>query len=183
MKRRRQPPAPDPGEIELFREAVGPVRPLKVERVLPDRPRPTPRPLMTERQEREVMEQIMDFGPDDLELESGEELLFRRPGLQHAVIRKLRRGQYRIEAELDLHGQTVEQARGALAAFLQHCRRHGFGCVRIIHGKGKSSPGRRPVLKAKVGKWLRQRNEVLGYCSARAVEGGTGALLVLLRRR
>jgi len=117
-----------------------------------------------------------------LKFETGEELLHVRPGLQQTVIRKLRRGQYAIEAELDLHGATVTQAREAVDEFLGAARERGKRCVRIIHGKGHSSVGKMPVLKGKVNSWLRQKDEVLAFCSARPNDGGTGAVYVLLKR-
>jgi DNA-nicking Smr family endonuclease len=119
---------------------------------------------------------------DAAELETGEELLYCRTGLQHSVLRKLRRGHYSVGAELDLHGMRVEEARQALGAFLQHALAGDTRVVRIIHGKGNGSLNKQPVLKGKVNHWLRQRNDVLAFCSARPVDGGTGAIYVLLRR-
>jgi DNA-nicking Smr family endonuclease len=86
-----------------------------------------------------------------------------------------------VAAELDLHGMTSELARSALREFMAECRRRDHRCVRIIHGKGRGSSNRGPVLKGKVNRWLRQRDDVLAFCSARPVDGGTGALYVLLR--
>jgi DNA-nicking Smr family endonuclease len=119
---------------------------------------------------------------DPAELETGEELLYCRPGLQHNVLRKLRRGHYAVEAELDLHGLRVAEARQALTTFLQNALSLQIKTVRIIHGKGNGSFNKQPVLKGKVNNWLRQRIEVLAFCSARPVDGGTGAIYVLLRR-
>ena len=117
------------------------------------------------------------------ELEYNAELLFSRSGLQHNVLRKLRRGQYNITAELDLHGLRVEEARQALSQFLYHCHLQKKQCVHIIHGKGYGSHRNKPVLKSKVNHWLRQRDEVLAFCSARPVDGGTGAIYLLLKRK
>jgi len=114
-------------------------------------------------------------------LETCDELLFSRSGLQHKVLRKLRRGQYAIGAELDLHGCTVVEARNLLVAFLNSCRHEQIRCVRIIHGKGNRSLQRQPILKGKVNYWLQQRDEVLAFCSARPVDGGAGAIYVLLK--
>ena len=99
------------------------------------------------------------------------------------MLRKLRRGQFQIGPALDLHGMTVATAREALTRFLHAARREGRSCVRIIHGKGNGSRHRGPVLKLKINHWLRQRDEVLAFCSARPVDGGTGAIYVLLRRQ
>jgi DNA-nicking Smr family endonuclease len=116
-------------------------------------------------------------------METGEEIYYCREGLQQTVLRKLKRGQFRVSAFLDLHGMTVTIARQALAHFLQIARRDNITCVRIIHGKGNRSRHKGPILKHKVNHWLRQRDEVLAFCSARPVDGGTGAVYVLLRRR
>jgi len=180
MSRKRQYPSEE--EIALFRSSVGPVRPHVDKRADTGRRPPRAIPTQRLRQEREVIQELLSGDFDHSEVETGEELLFRRPGIQAGLLRRMRRGQISIEAELDLHGMIVPEARQALAGFLQHCLDRGIRCVRIIHGKGLSSPGKRPVLKGKVNHWLRQREEVLAFASARAVEGGTGAVLVLLRR-
>jgi len=128
-----------------------------------------------------VVQEMFSDGLDPADLETGDELLFVRGGLQHNVLRKLRRGQYSIGAELDLHGFTAADARQALALFLHACRERRVRCVRIIHGKGNGSLHRLPVLKGKVNHWLQQRDEVLAFCSARPMDGGTGAVYVLLK--
>jgi DNA-nicking Smr family endonuclease len=109
--------------------------------------------------------------------------MYGRPGLQRRILRRLRRGHYSLAAELDLHGMTVPVARVALQAFLQECRRRDLRCVRIIHGKGRRSSNEGPVLKVKVDRWLRQREDVLAFCSAQPADGGTGAIYVLLRHQ
>jgi DNA-nicking Smr family endonuclease len=167
----------------LFREAVGDVAPLKQDRIVPRRRRPAPIPEQSLRDAREVMDALLCGRHDHAEIETGEELLFARRGLRPSVLRKLRRGQYAIEAELDLHGQRVPQAHETLRAFLHSARLEGKRCVRIIHGKGLGSDAKLPILKVKVSTWLRRKNEVLAFCSARPNDGGTGALYVLLRRR
>jgi DNA-nicking Smr family endonuclease len=112
------------------------------------------------------------------EIES--EQTFRRAGLGADIVSKLRRGHWAVQAELDLHWHTTDEARAALALFLVEARSHRWRCVRVIHGKGLSSPNREPVLKGKVRRWLTQRNEVLAYCEAPRHGGGSGAVLVLL---
>jgi len=169
-------------ESDLFRKAVGNIRPVKQDKIPPHRPRRKPVPEQTRRDQREVISSLLSDEYDSAEIETGEELLHIRPGLQQTVIRKLRRGQYAIEAELDLHGATVMQAREAVNEFLGDARERGKRCVRIIHGKGNSSAGKMPVLKGKVNSWLRQKDEVLAFCSARPNDGGTGAVYVLLKR-
>jgi len=107
--------------------------------------------------------------------------VFLRPGLPRDILRKLRRTHWVIQDVLDLHGLTGDEAAEATAEFLAECKKRGLRCVRIVHGKGNGSPGREPVLKAKVRSWLVQRAEVLAFAQARASEGGHGALVVLLR--
>jgi DNA-nicking Smr family endonuclease len=170
-------------DSKLFREAMRGVRRHEHDRhhYRPSH-KPRPIPYQTLRDEREVLDDMFSdaFRPGDVE--TGEELLFARTGLQHRVMRQLRRGQYRIEAELDLHGMTVNEARIALTDFLKHCRRSSVRCIRIVHGKGHGSRQKLPVLKNKVNGWLRQRDEVLAFSSALPVDGGTGAVYVLLKR-
>lgn len=177
----RKPPISD-AERELFRETLDGVLPLK-----PDaaqgrrhRPPPPPRPRSTEADEAAVIGELLDHDPEDFE--TGDELVYRQPGVQHAVMRRLRRGHYRCQAELDLHGLFAGVARREVAAFLAEARAAGHHCVRIVHGKGLRSGNRGPVLKARLAGWLRQRHEVLAFCSARPADGGTGAVYVLLRR-
>lgn len=165
-----------------FKDAVKGVRPLKQDKISPKPQRPKPIPQQTLRDQRAVMDNLLSDDYDEAEIETGEELLFMRPGLQHTVFRKFRRGHFVIEAELDLHGRIVVEARAMVSEFLREARLQGRRCVRIIHGKGLSSAGKLPVLKGKVNAWLRQREEVLAFCSARHYDGGTGAVYVLLKR-
>lgn len=174
---------PPDDENALFRQAVGEVRPVGNGRVAAAAPRPKPLPQQTRADEVRVVADLLSDPIDPVEIQPGDMLSHARPGVQHAVLRKLRRGQYRIEAELDLHGHTAEEARHELVAFLDRSTRAGLRCVRIIHGKGLRSANTGPVLKTRVAHWLGQRAEVLAYCSARPVDGGTGALYVLLRGR
>ena len=116
-----------------------------------------------------------DIGPGDV-------LSFARAGVQRRTIERLRRGRYEIEADLDLHGRIVADAVAALSRFIEDADHRGIRCVRIVHGKGFGSPSGRPIMKAHVDRWLRNRPEVLAFCSALPPDGGTGALYVLLRR-
>lgn len=113
-------------------------------------------------------------------MEAGDELVYLRQGLSSELLKKLRRGHWVAQDELDLHGLNQLQARAALAEFLAECRRRHLRCVCIIHGKGLRSPNREPVLKGKVHQWLARRQEILAYCQAPQNLGGSGALLVLL---
>lgn len=174
---------PDKEELELFRQAVQDVRRLEAEpRQRPSRPKPSPRPRQRELDEAAVLDELLSDPLHPEELETGEELLFVRSGLQHKLVKKLRRGELAIEAELDLHGLFRVEAREAVVRFLNECRQNRVRCVRIIHGKGHGSEQKRPVLKQYVNHWLQQRDEVLAFCSARPVDGGTGAIYVLLKR-
>ncbi len=176
-------PRPQPDGALLFRRAVADVVPLPPS----DRAelkRPRPRPLARQRQadERQVLiDALADPWDWEAAVATGEELYFVRPGVPAAAMRKLRRGGWVIQAELDLHGHTGDEARVALAAFLNRCLRTDRRCVRIIHGKGHGSKNRLPVLKNKVRHWLTQREDVLAFCQARTVDGGAGAVIVLLK--
>jgi len=166
---------------DLFRKAAHGTRPLEQDRHGPPRKCRKPVPKSRQRDDREVVASLLsdDFQPD---LETGEELLFVRGGLQQRVLRKFRRGQFAIEAELDLHGLIVPEAREALSRFLRDCTLGGKRCVRVIHGKGLGAAGKLPVLKIKVNGWLRQKDCVLAFSSARPQDGGTGAVYVLLKK-
>jgi len=166
-----------------FREALSGVEPLKQDRVVPPRKRPAPVPEQSRRDAREVMESLLSSDHDYAEIETGEELLFIRPGVRPNVARKLRRGQYAMEGELDLHGLRVAEAHALLKEFVAECRSKGKRCVRIIHGKGLGSYAKIPILKGKVNLWLRRHGDVLAFCSARPDDGGTGAVYVLLKRQ
>ncbi|MGH8642139.1 MAG: Smr/MutS family protein, partial [Burkholderiales bacterium] len=113
----------------------------------------------------------------------GEELCYLRNGVGEQTLRRLRRGHWVIQDELDLHGLTVEQVRPLLGEFLNQCARRGLRCVRIIHGKGLRSRNREPVLKRRVAVWLIQREDILAFCQARNADGGSGAVVVLLQGR
>jgi DNA-nicking Smr family endonuclease len=170
-------------ERNLFAVSVGPVLPLrKAAAEPPARARPAPVPRQRLKDEARVLEESLsdDFDAAWL-LETDAELSFRRRGVGHDVLRKLRRGVWVTQAQLDLHGLRRDEAREQLQAFLRDAARSGWRCVRIVHGKGKGSPGRESVLKAKVKGWLVQRHDVLAFVQARAADGGHGALLVLLR--
>ncbi|WP_028007675.1 Smr/MutS family protein [Solimonas flava] len=176
--------APDASsdDAALFRLAMQGVRlqpPSPRVSARADAPAPVPQPRQRQADELEALRSLLDAEPD--EIESGDTLLYRAPGVQDAVMRRLRRGHYRIEAELDLHGLNRDRAKLAVAQFLARCHHRDQRCVRIIHGKGNGSPNSGPVIKALLGSWLRRRKDVLAYCSARAVDGGTGAVYVLVR--
>ena len=170
----------DRQDAMLFRRAAGKVRRIESDRVTHERDRPFPLP-HNRRVEAETP--AVDMMPDSPFGDSTQgALFFARPGVQRNVIRKLKRGQIHIEDQLDLHGMTVSTAADALAAFLGECTKRQRRCVRIVHGKGLGSSGRRPVIKESVNRWLRLRNEILAFCSTQPGDGGTGAIYVLLKR-
>jgi DNA-nicking Smr family endonuclease len=127
-----------------------------------------------------VLSDSLRLDPADLDVESGEELRYRREGVPESSLRRLRQGLYAVRDEIDLHGMTQDEARVALAGFLAEAMLHGNRCVRVIHGKGRGSGQRGPVLKSAVNRWLRRHGNVRAFCSARRNDGGTGALYVLL---
>ena len=180
--RQREQAARERRERDLFALSVGPVAPLRrgVARVVA-RSQPHPVPRQRERDEAAVMREAIsdEFDVESL-LETDESLSYRRAGIAPDVVRKLRRGVWAIQAQLDLHGLRRDAARERLADFLRAAGEERLRCVRVIHGKGNGSPGREPVLKAKVKSWLAQHAQVLAYTQARAVDGGAGALVVLL---
>jgi DNA-nicking Smr family endonuclease len=173
----------DPQDRDLFRRTVGPITPLRCDRVDPVPRHPAPYPRFTLADAPPALNDMLSDYFEPADLDTGEELCYRREGVQQTVLRKLRRGQFQVGPVLDLHGMTVVTAREALTMFLHSARHEGRTCVRIIHGKGHGSRYRGPVLKPKINHWLRQCDEVLAFCSARPVDGGTGALYVLLRRQ
>lgn len=150
-------------------------------RAAPVRDPPSSRAMQHEADERAVLDELLAHDPEHW-VESGEDLAYRAPGLQDSAFRRLRRGTYRIESELDLHGMNSEQARVALQRFLADSLQQGRRCVRVIHGKGLRSSNQGPVLKSRVDRWLRRMKTVLAFCSARPQDGGSGAVYVLLRQ-
>lgn len=176
-------PKPQPDGALLFRRAVADAVPLPPSgRAELKRPRPKPLARQRQADEQQVLvDALADPWDWEAAVSTGEELFFVRPGVPTAAMRKLRRGGWVIQAELDLHGHTGDEARVALAEFLNRCLRTDRRCVRIIHGKGHGSKNRLPVLKNKVRHWLTQREDVLAFCQARAVDGGAGAVVVLLK--
>ncbi len=145
--------------------------------------KPLPHPRQQQLDDLAVMAELMQEPMFPEDFESGDTLSYRGEGIQDSVWKKLCRGQFRLQAECDLHGLNRDDARLEMVQFLAHCGDHDHRCVRIIHGKGNGSPNTGPVLKRALDGWLRKRKEVLAFCSARAHDGGTGAVYVLLRRR
>jgi DNA-nicking Smr family endonuclease len=181
--RQREAALRDKRERELFATTVGPVQ------ALPDKGRahtapepPEAEPKQRQRDERAALRETIsdEFSVESL-LETDEALFYRRPDIGLDVVRKLRRGGWTIQAQIDLHGLRRDEARERLAEFVRDAVAQQLRCVRVVHGKGLGSPGREPVLKGRVHSWLVQKQEVLAFVQARPAEGGNGALVVLLR--
>ena len=168
-------------EQQLFALTVGPVVAMRHVAAPARKPRP---PVAARQRERDEAAVMLEAISDEFDVESllatDDALSYRREGIGPEVVRKLRRGVWAIQAQLDLHGLRREEARERLNRFVHDAKRAGLRCVRVIHGKGNGSPGREPVLKRKVQTWLVQKKEVIAFAQARASDGGNGALLVLL---
>lgn len=154
-------------------------------------PRPAAVPLQTLRDRQNVLAESMGIHADDDDaisdeweaavlLSGDEQLRFAREHIPDDVLRKLHRGHWRVQAQLDLHNMQSDAAREAVSAFIRHSHRQGARCVRVIHGKGHGSEGGVPVLKQKVPRWLMQKKQVLAFVQAREADGGAGAVMVLL---
>ena len=169
-------------EKDLFIRAAGAVQPLPDKRrVVLRKERPLPTVMQHQQDEKAVLiEAISDEFDVGTLLDVDELLSFRRPGIGTDVTRKLRRGDWSIQRQLDLHGLRRDEARERLSFFIREAHKHGIRCVRVVHGKGLGSPGKAPILKSRVHSWLVQKNEVLAFVQAKPAEGGAGALVVLL---
>lgn len=176
------PPSLSDDESSLFRTSIGDTRPLpdNGKTVFPPHgPWPVPRQNRADTKPLPA-DALSDHIPQEL-AGNEEEFFFQRPGVAPLTMKRLRRGYWAIQAELDLHGMTSDEARACLIGFLDECKQLGLRCVRVIHGKGLSSRNREPVLKLKAASWLMQRDEVLAFCQARPMDGGSGAVIVLLK--
>ncbi|MBL1259379.1 MAG: Smr/MutS family protein [Thiotrichaceae bacterium] len=175
----------DENDLDLFRQSVADARPLKPQNsVQHSAARAEPALKRKQSQQDEGLSAantLSDEYPVE-EVGTADELLFSRPGLQHRVVKNLRRGQFNCSAVLDLHGMVVNEARQALVEFIRESRAHNARYVRIVHGKGHGSSSRLPMLKNRVNNWLRQIDGVLAFCSAQPRDGGTGAIYLLLKR-
>jgi DNA-nicking Smr family endonuclease len=172
---------PEPPE-NIFLAAVKNARPLNVD--VPFNEKTYPKPIAKQfiRDEKQALRDSLsdDFYPAH-ELESGEELLYLRTGQSPDILSKLRRGFWVVQAQIDLHGLISDEAREYVAEFLGNCKKRNIRCVRIVHGKGLGSPNREPILKHKLRNWLMQKDEVIAYAQAKPEDGGSGAVIVLLK--
>lgn len=167
----------------LFQNAMGAVQRLPAHgkaSLAPTPPPPTPR--QSELDEAAALQEALSDEVDVTTLlDTDERLSFRRPGVGHDVTQSLRKGKWAIQRQIDLHGLRSDAAREVLGSFVREAHRQGIRCVRVVHGKGLGSPGRTPILKDKVQRWLVQKSEVLAFVQARPAQGGAGALVVLLQ--
>jgi DNA-nicking Smr family endonuclease len=168
---------------QLFRRLVGNARPLQSDPRAPDfKRKPPPRAKFRREDERAALSETLEADIDEIETGAGQALRFHRPSVGKRTMRKLARGNFATQGEIDLHGMTVPEAKAHLRTFVNESVLRGHTCIRIVHGKGLGSGHRGPVLKGKVNNWLRHWDDVLAFVSTRQVHGGTGAVYVLLRK-
>jgi DNA-nicking Smr family endonuclease len=169
-------------DTKLFQAAVKNARPLNIDVPFTEKTYPKPVAKQFIRDEKQALRDSLsdDFYPAH-ELESGEELLYLRAGQSPSILSKLRRGFWVVQAQIDLHGLISDEAREYVAEFLGNCKKKNIRCVRIVHGKGLGSRNREPVLKHKLRNWLIQKDEVIAYAQAKPEDGGSGAVIVLLK--
>lgn len=169
-------------DADLFRRAVSGAKPLASDdRVAEPQKKPKPRAKFSRADERQALRESMQADIDTMERGNAESMRFHRATVGRRTMRKLARGRFSVQAEIDLHGMTVAEAKPRLTDFIDHCARQGLLCVRVVHGKGLGSGHKGPVLKNSVNAWLRKWDTVLAFVSARQVDGGTGAVYVLLQ--
>ncbi len=172
-------PQSDPS-IE-FAKAMQEVQPISHNQAPLDMPKPSARANFTRKDEQQVLHEAIESDIEEAELASGDVIFFTREGVQKRVLRNLSRGHYKVQRVCDLHGETLASAKNLLLAFMHECERDKIRCVKIIHGKGKRSGHKGPVIKPKLNRWLRLWDSVIAFHSARINDGGTGAVYVLLR--
>ena len=169
-------------EKDLFARAIGATEPLRRKAAVPLAPLP-PAPIPVQHQldeQRVLRESLSDEFDVTTLLDVDDAMSVRRPGIGTDVTARLRKGEWAIQGQVDLHGLRSDEAREALGGFIRNASKQGLRCVRVVHGKGLGSPGRQPVLKTKAQRWLIQKNEVIAFVQAKPAEGGAGALVVLL---
>jgi DNA-nicking Smr family endonuclease len=180
MKRQKSAPTSDE-DSRLFREAIGEVRRLETVAPAPAAPKPEPHPRMFEADEAAVPGELLEMAFDPGLMEVGEELSYLRDGYPPKLLRQLKRGQFSVQDDIDLHQMNAAAAQATIADFLAEAHHHGLRCVRIVHGKGLRSKAAGPVLKVLTDRLLRRRDDVIAFASARPMQGGTGAVVVLLK--
>lgn len=187
MSRRKIPPSSsraadaDEDDLDAFRRAVAGAKPLRIDTVEPLQSKSPPRARFRRKDERQVLVESLQADIDASNTNSGDALFFHHPSVTRKTMRRLARGDFSVQNEIDLHGLTSAESEAALREFILRELRYGHTCVRIIHGKGLRSDLDGPILKQKVDYWLRRWEPVLAFVSARQKDGGTGAIYVLLR--
>ena len=168
-------------DIDLFRDAISGAKPLKSgNRATLETPKPKPKARFSRADEEDALRESLDFDIDELESNNVDSMRYHRASVGKRTLRKLARGRFAVQADIDLHGMTVAEAKPRLADFIDYSISQRHLCVRVVHGKGLGSGHRGPVLKQAVNRWLRKWNRVLAFVSTRQVDGGTGAVYVLL---
>ncbi len=173
-------PAHDQQDIDLFRQEMGDVLHIKQDKVLHSKQ--VTKPVRHEHHAVELSNEHLSIDYESAIVGNEETLSFRRSGIQKRLLSRLRSGQLKMEAQLDLHGMTIPVAYQAFSEFINECQQLNIRYVRIIHGKGWGSKHHKPILKTKLNSWLREHQDILAFCSARIEDGGAGAVYVLLRR-
>jgi DNA-nicking Smr family endonuclease len=168
---------------DLFRRSISGAKPLQSDERVPEpKKKPAPKARFSRADEQKALRESLEDDIDTIESANAENMRFRRSHVGARTMRKLARGKYAVQAEIDLHGMTVAEARPRLADFIDYSVKQNLLCVRVVHGKGLGSGQRGPVLKNSVNRWLRNWDTVLAFVSARQVDGGTGAVYVLLQQ-
>lgn len=181
---KRRPPTPvTEDDALLFREAIGDVRRFSEAPLPPPTPKIEPYPHQFEADEARVPGELMSLSFDPASMEIGEELSFLREGYPPKLLKQLKRGQFSVQDDIDLHQMNLAAAQVTIIDFLAHAKHEGIRCVRIVHGKGLRSKAQGPVLKIMTDRMLRRRDDVVAFASARPMQGGTGATVVLLKGR
>lgn len=179
--KQRTPTTVNDEDSRLFRDAIGEVRQLDPVAPPPAAPKPEPHPRMFEADEAAVTSELLNMDFDPAQMEMGEELSYLRDGYPPKLLRQLKRGQFSVQDEIDLHQMNAATAQATISAFLAEANERGLRCVRIVHGKGLRSKSTGPVLKVLTDRLLRRRGDVIAFASARPMQGGTGAVVVLLK--
>lgn len=178
----KDPPVTDDDNDE-FRRAMSDAKRLDPDNRVPRvAPKPKPKARFARADESAALAESLEDDIDSIEHGYGGALRFQRQSVGRRTMRKLSRGGYSVQAEIDLHGMTLAEAKPRLRDFISYNAMQGHLCVRIVHGKGLGSGDRGPVLKSAVNSWLRRWDSVLAFVSTRQVDGGTGAVYVLLVR-
>jgi DNA-nicking Smr family endonuclease len=170
-------------DADLFHRMISGAKPLRSSaRVAKQHGKPKPKARFARADEENVLRESLEADIDTMQHGNAGSIQFHRQSVGRRTMRKLARGRYSVQAEIDLHGMTVAEAKPRLTDFIENCAQQGHLCVRVVHGKGLGSGQRGPVLKNSVNHWLRKWDSVLAFTSARQVDGGTGAIYVLLQR-